>query len=98
MSKQLDRVDRRILDELQAMRAYRIRAAKRVACPLRRAGDGFGGSRKKALSTLRHPAQRAGGGLPILAYTLVSLENHHPETFGIRPAGEGQAEILESIP
>ncbi|MEA3178654.1 MAG: Lrp/AsnC family transcriptional regulator, leucine-responsive regulatory protein [Gammaproteobacteria bacterium] len=82
MSKQLDRVDRRILDELQGdARVSNQELAKRVGLSpapcwrrLRRLEeegfiDGYA-------TLLNGPAV----GLPILAYTLVSLENHHPET------------------
>src|ERR1700704_1599048 len=82
MSKKLDRVDRRILDELQGdARVSNQELAKRVGLSpapcwrrLRRLEeegfiDGYA-------TLLNGPAV----GLPILAYTLVSLENHHPET------------------
>src|SRR5258708_22663072 len=82
MSKTLDRVDRRILDELQGdARVSNQELAKRVGLSpapcwrrLRRLEeegfiDGYA-------TLLNGPA----AGLPILAYTLVSLENHHPET------------------
>ncbi|HEY6483575.1 MAG TPA: Lrp/AsnC family transcriptional regulator [Steroidobacteraceae bacterium] len=82
MSKPLDRLDRRILDELQAdARVSNQELAKRVGLSpapcwrrLRRLEEeGF----IAGYVTLLHgPAV----GLPILAYALVSLENHHPET------------------
>jgi DNA-binding Lrp family transcriptional regulator len=78
----LDRLDRRILEELQAdARISNQELAKRVglsAAPcwrrlrrLEQAGfiEGF-------VTLLRAPAI----GLPILAYAVVSLENHHPES------------------
>jgi DNA-binding Lrp family transcriptional regulator len=82
MSKPLDRVDRRILDELQGdARVSNQELAKRVGLSpapcwrrLRRLEEeGFINGYATLLSG---PAV----GLPILAYTLVSLENHHPET------------------
>jgi DNA-binding Lrp family transcriptional regulator len=82
MSKTLDRLDRRILDELQAdARISNQELAKRVGLSpapcwrrLRRLEEGgfIGGY----ATLLDGPAV----GLPILAYALVSLENHHPET------------------
>ncbi len=82
MAKSLDRSDRRILDVLQSdARISNQELAKRVglsAAPcwrrLRRLEDeGFIAG---YATLLNGPAV----GLPILAYTLVSLENHHPET------------------
>src|ERR1700738_2544195 len=80
--RSLDRVDRRILEELQGdARVSNQELAWRVRLPpapswrrLRRLEEeGF----ISGYATLRNgPAV----GLPILAYTLVSLENHHPET------------------
>jgi DNA-binding Lrp family transcriptional regulator len=81
-SKSLDRVDRRILDELQGdARVSNQELAKRVGLSpapcwrrLRRLEEeGFIAG---YATLLNGPAV----GLPILAYTLVSLENHHPET------------------
>ncbi|TLY72846.1 MAG: Lrp/AsnC family transcriptional regulator [Gammaproteobacteria bacterium] len=82
MAKTLDRLDRRILDELQVdARISNQELAKRVGLSpapcwrrLRRLEEeGF----IAGYATLLHaPAI----GLPILAYALVSLENHHPET------------------
>jgi DNA-binding Lrp family transcriptional regulator len=49
------------------------------ACPRRRAGGGCGGSSgfiAGYATLLKAPAI----GLPILAYAIVSLENHHPES------------------
>ena len=89
MPKTLDRVDRRILDELQAdARISNQELAKRVglvarACwrRLRRLEEeGFIAG---YATLLNGPAI----GLPILAYALVSLENHHPETrAAVRPS------------
>ncbi|HVW68954.1 MAG TPA: Lrp/AsnC family transcriptional regulator [Steroidobacteraceae bacterium] len=82
MSKTLDRVDRRILDTLQAdARISNQELAKRVGLSpapcwrrLRRLEeDGF----ILGYATLLNSSAI---GLPILAYALVSLENHHPET------------------
>jgi DNA-binding Lrp family transcriptional regulator len=82
MAKTLDRLDRRILEELQLdARISNQELAKRVglsAAPcwrrLRRLEEsGF----IEGYATLL----RAGAiGLPIAAYALVSLENHHPES------------------
>jgi len=82
MPKALDRLDRRILDELQAeARISNQELAKRVGLSpapcwrrlrrLEQAGliDGH-------VTLLNAPAI----GLPILAYAMVSLENHHPES------------------
>jgi DNA-binding Lrp family transcriptional regulator len=82
MSKILDRLDRRILDELQAdARISNQELAKRVGLSpapcwrrLRRLEEG--GFISGYATLLDAPAV----GLPILAYALVSLENHHPET------------------
>jgi DNA-binding Lrp family transcriptional regulator len=82
MSKILDRLDRRILDELQAdARISNQELAKRVGLSpapcwrrLRRLEEG--GFISGYATLLDGPAV----GLPILAYALVSLENHHPET------------------
>ena len=81
-SKSLDRVDRRILDELQGdARVSNQERAKRVGLSpapcwrrLRRLEEE--GFINGYATLLNGPAV----GLPILAYTLVSLENHHPET------------------
>jgi DNA-binding Lrp family transcriptional regulator len=82
MTKALDRVDRRILDELQAdARISNQDLAKRVGLSpapcwrrLRRLEvDGFIAS----YATLLDPKAI---GLPILAYAQVTLENHHPES------------------
>jgi DNA-binding Lrp family transcriptional regulator len=82
MPKSLDRLDRRILDELQAdARISNQDLAQRVGLSpapcwrrLRRLEeDGFIGGYATLLSA---PAI----GLPIQAYALVSLENHHPQT------------------
>src|ERR1700743_6202 len=97
-SKSLDRVDRRILDELQGdARVSNQELAKRVGLSpapcwrrLRRLEEeGF-------ISGYATLLDAAAVGLPILAYTLVSLENHHPET--IREFDQlvkERAEILE---
>jgi DNA-binding Lrp family transcriptional regulator len=82
MPKKLDRLDRRILDELQGdARISNQELAKRVGLSpapcwrrLRRLEDsGF----IAGYATLLDPPAV---GLPILAYALVSLDNHHPET------------------
>ena len=82
MAKTLDRVDRRILDELQAhARISNQDLAKRVGLSsaqcwrrLRRLEEeGFIAS----YATLLNPSAI---GLPILAYAQVTLENHHPES------------------
>jgi DNA-binding Lrp family transcriptional regulator len=98
MPKTLDRLDRRILDELQAdARLSNQELAKRVGLSpapcwrrLRRLErEGFIASYATLLSG------RAIG-LPIIAYALVSLENHHPES--VRQFGkfvEEQPEVLE---
>src|SRR5215472_14727144 len=82
MAKALDRVDRRILDTLQAdARISNQELAKRVGLSpapcwrrLRRLQEE--GFISGYATLLNGPAV----GLPILAYALVSLENHHPET------------------
>src|SRR6185312_5879072 len=82
MSRILDRLDRRILDELQQdARMSNQELARRVGLSpapcwrrLRRLEEaGF----ITGYATLLDGATM---GLPILAYALVSLENHHPET------------------
>ena len=82
MSKTLDRVDRRILDTLQAdARISNQELAKRVGLSpapcwrrLRRLEEeGF-------ISGYATLLNSSAIGLPILAYALVSLDNHHPET------------------
>jgi DNA-binding Lrp family transcriptional regulator len=82
MTKPLDRVDRRILDELQAdARISNQDLAKRVGLSgapcwrrLRRLEEeGFIASYATILN-------RSAIGLPILAYAQVTLENHHPES------------------
>ncbi len=82
MAHNLDRLDRRILDELQGdARVSNQELAQRVGLSpapcwrrLRRLeAEGF---IKGYATLLEGPAV----GLPILAYALVSLENHHPET------------------
>jgi len=82
MIKPLDRVDRRILDELQAdARISNQDLAKRVGLSgapcwrrLRRLEEeGFIASYATILN-------RSAIGLPILAYAQVTLENHHPES------------------
>jgi DNA-binding Lrp family transcriptional regulator len=82
MSKTLDRVDRRILDALQAdARISNQELAKRVGLSpapcwrrLRRLEEeGF-------ISGYATLLNGSAIGLPILAYALVTLENHHPET------------------
>ena len=82
MSKTLDRLDRRILDELQAdARLTNQELAKRVGLSpapcwrrLRRLErEGF---IESYATLLNGPAI----GLPIVAYALVTLDNHHPES------------------
>lgn len=82
MSKTLDRLDRRILDVLQGnARISNQELAKRVGLSsapcwrrLRRLEEA--GFITGYATLLDAPTV----GLPILAYALVSLENHHPET------------------
>ena len=82
MAKTLDRQDRRILDELQAdARISNQELAKRVGlspapCWRRLRRLEKAGFISGYATLLNGPAI----GLPIQAYTLVSLENHHPET------------------
>jgi DNA-binding Lrp family transcriptional regulator len=82
MAKALDRLDRRILDELQAdARISNQELAKRVGLSpapcwrrlQRLERDGFIAGH---VTLLHAPAI----GLPITAYAMVSLENHHPES------------------
>jgi DNA-binding Lrp family transcriptional regulator len=82
MTKTLDRIDRRILNELQAdARISNQDLAKRVGLStapcwrrLRRLEEnGFIAN----YATLLNPTAI---GLPILAYAQVTLENHHPES------------------
>jgi DNA-binding Lrp family transcriptional regulator len=82
MARTLDRLDRRILDELQDdARLSNQELAKRVGLStapcwrrLRRLEqEGFIARYATLLSGPRV-------GLPIVAYALVSLENHHPES------------------
>ena len=82
MPKTLDRLDRRILDELQAdARISNQELAKRVGLSpapcwrrLRRLEkDGLIAGHVTLLAA-------AAIGLPITAYAMVSLENHHPES------------------
>ena len=82
MAKSLDRVDQRILDELQThARISNQDLAKRVGLSsapcwrrLRRLEEeGF----IAGYATLLNPSAI---GLPILAYAQVTLENHHPES------------------
>jgi Lrp/AsnC family leucine-responsive transcriptional regulator len=82
MPKTLDRLDRRILDELQADgRLSNQELAKRVGLSpapcwrrLRRLEkDGLIAGHVTLLNA-------AAIGLPITAYAMVTLENHHPET------------------
>jgi len=82
MSRSLDRVDRRILDTLQGdARISNQELAKKVGLSpapcwrrLRRLEEeGF-------ISGYATVLNGAAIGLPILAYALVTLENHHPET------------------
>jgi DNA-binding Lrp family transcriptional regulator len=82
MPKTLDRVDRRILDELQAdARISNQDLAKRVGLSsapcwrrLRRLEEG---GFIASYATLLNPSAI---GLPILAYAQITLENHHPES------------------
>jgi DNA-binding Lrp family transcriptional regulator len=82
MSKTLDRVDRRILDTLQVdARISNQELAKKVGLSpapcwrrLRRLEEeGF-------ISGYATLLNGSAIGLPILAYALVTLDNHHPET------------------
>jgi DNA-binding Lrp family transcriptional regulator len=82
MAKALDRLDRRILDELQGdARLSNQELAKRVGLSpapcwrrLRRLeSEGYIAS----YATLLNPAAI---GLPIIAYALVTLENHHADS------------------
>lgn len=82
MAKELDRVDRRILDTLQAdARITNQELAKNIGLSpapcwrrLRRLEEeGF-------ISGYATLLNGSAIGLPILAYALVTLENHHPET------------------
>src|SRR5204862_6188695 len=82
MSRALDRLDRRILEELQAdARISNQELAKRVGlspapCWRRLRALEQAGFIAGYATLLRAPAI----GLPILAYALVSPENHHPES------------------
>jgi DNA-binding Lrp family transcriptional regulator len=82
MAKTLDRLDRRILDELQAdARISNQELAKRVGLSPAPCWRRLRRLEKEGLITehvtlLNAPAI----GLPILAYAMVSLENHHPES------------------
>jgi DNA-binding Lrp family transcriptional regulator len=82
MSRTLDRVDRRILDTLQAdARISNQELARKIGLSpapcwrrLRRLEEeGF-------ISGYATLLNGSAIGLPILAYALVTLENHHPET------------------
>jgi DNA-binding Lrp family transcriptional regulator len=79
MAKTLDRVDRRILDELQAdARISNQDLAKRVGlspapCWRRLLEDGIIASYATLLNA-------SAIGLPVLAYAQITLENHHPES------------------
>ncbi len=82
MSRVLDRLDRRILEELQAdARISNQELAKRVGLSpapcwrrLRRLEEA------EYIAGYATLLKAAAIGLPILAYALVSLENHHPES------------------
>src|SRR5260370_25158410 len=82
MPRTLDRLDRRILEEMQSdARISNEELAKRVGLSpapcwrrLRRLEEA--GFISGYATLLRAPAI----GLPILAYAVVSLENHHPES------------------
>lgn len=82
MTRTLDRLDRRILDELQAdARISNQELAKRAGlspapCWRRLKRLEESGFIAGYATLLNAPAI----GLPIMAYALVSLENHHPET------------------
>jgi DNA-binding Lrp family transcriptional regulator len=82
MPRPLDRLDRRILDELQAdARLPNQELAKRVGlspapCWRRLRRLETEGLISAHVTLLNAPAI----GLPILAYAMVSLENHHPES------------------
>jgi len=81
-SRPLDRLDRRILEELQAnARMSNQELAKRVGlsaapCWRRLRRLEHSGVIAGYATLLRAPAI----GLPILAYAVISLENHHPES------------------
>jgi len=82
MTRPLDRLDRRILDELQSdARLSNQELAKRVGLSpapcwrrLRRL------EQEGVISSYATVLSAAAIGLPILAYAQVSLENHHPES------------------
>jgi len=82
MARSLDRLDRRILDELQAdARISNQELAKRVGlspapCWRRLRRLERDGLIVAHVTLLNAPAV----GLPIQAYAMVSLENHHPES------------------
>jgi DNA-binding Lrp family transcriptional regulator len=82
MAKALDRLDRRILDELQAdARISNQELAKRVGlspapCWRRLRRLETEGLIQAHVTLLNAPAI----GLPINVYAMVSLENHHPES------------------
>jgi len=82
VAKALDRLDRRILDELQAeARISNQELAKRVGLSPAPCWRRLRRLEKEGLidghvTLLNAPAI----GLPILAYAMVSLENHHPES------------------
>ncbi len=98
MARTLDRLDRRILDELQRdARISNQELAKRVGlsaapCWRRLRRLEAGGFIEGYATHLRAAAV----GLPVLAYALVSLENHHPESVRqFDQCVKERAEVLE---
>ena len=82
MSEILDRLDRRILEELQAdARIPNQELAKRVGLPPAPCWRRLRRLEQRGYIVAYATILRAQAiGLPILAYALVSLENHHPES------------------
>jgi DNA-binding Lrp family transcriptional regulator len=82
MAKTLDRLDRRILDELQAdARVSNQELAKRVGLSPAPCWRRLRRLEKEGLISGHVTLLNASAiGLPILAYAMVSLENHHPES------------------
>ena len=82
MPKNLDRLDRRILDELQAdARISNQELAKRVGLSPAPCWRRLRRLEKEGLIAGHVTLLDAAAiGLPITAYAMVSLENHHPES------------------
>ncbi|MEJ0040136.1 MAG: Lrp/AsnC family transcriptional regulator [Gammaproteobacteria bacterium] len=82
MPKNLDRLDRRILDELQAdARISNQELAKRVGLSPAPCWRRLHRLEKEGLIAGHVTLLNAAAiGLPITAYAMVSLENHHPES------------------